>query len=260
TPARWAADLSLRAWFARAADLAELLGRQGPLREFLVANPAADTVWAVLSLGYQEKKRVGTSIEAGLLQGEVVQRLAIFQEARLALPALSPADLLDKVCWRMFEQLVLESLHQLTRLRRGEQPASAAQGLLKQRLDLLHQGQAGLSASLAPATAATGRQALQAAIAGNEAALHAQSTNPCSLEDCFGALLDFLAQPERRLGFETLTLHLDAMNVLQPAESTPGLEMCQVSVQAPEPRQRILALVQIERADCQRPNPAPVLI
>ncbi len=218
SPAAWDGTPVLRAMFARPADIARVLSDSEDLREFLASPDALglETIHCVVASTRLERTVLGAALEGDMLRQDVVQKTVSFGDFRLV--GFSPTEdaLRTRIGEFVFEGLVIAALGAMVEGRhlQGEQ-LEARRRLLRARLQLMEKGGAGLDATLDAGAAPHADIAqLRAELAGNEAELASLKEGPTGLHGVLELLVAALHEVEDILRPRTVSLRLNAMNVL----------------------------------------------
>ena len=223
SPAVWDGTPMLRAMFARPADIAHTLSASEDLRDFL-ATPEAlgvDPLYCVVASTRHERTVLGVAMEGDMLRQDVVQKTVSFGDFRLVGFSASEEMLRARIEEIVFEGLVIAALHVMVEGRhlQGEQ-LEARRRLLRARLQLMEKGGGGIDAALdAGMNRGVDIAELRAELADNEAELAKLREGPTGLHGILELLVASLQEAEPILQPQTLSLRLDAMNILVGAKA-----------------------------------------
>ena len=94
TRANWNGDPRLNAFFGRADDVPEFLGRSKELRAFFddPANAGVDEAFALLAMKREDKTVLGPRVEDGLLRQDVARTAVNFTRHRLVAPSATAGE------------------------------------------------------------------------------------------------------------------------------------------------------------------------
>lgn len=195
-------DPTVHAFFASPAEIGSLVRTSPALRAY-AAGGAGGGVYALLSLRRREKHAFGVEMQGDILRRDVPQRLILFSDPILSVPAPTEAQAREALKWALFDRFL-------------ERVAVGVQRVRDER-DRLH-GE---------------RDLLQAALRGSEAGR--RSERRARLDDILrrlGEIADILeldhlhelvgtvlSHPEDCLYLQPCSVTLDGMNVVRPVQA-----------------------------------------
>lgn len=220
-PEAWDGTPMLRATFARPSDIVHVLSASEDLREFLATPDALglETIHCIVASTRLERTVLGAAMEGDMLRQDVVQKTVSFGDFRLAGFSPSEEALRARIEEIVFEGLVIAALNAMVEGRhlQGEQ-LEARRRLLRARLQLLEKG-GGLDATLDAGVAQHVDIAqLRTELTDNEAELARLKEGPTGLHGILELLVASLQEAESILQPQTLSLRLNAMNILAGPE------------------------------------------
>jgi hypothetical protein len=226
--AAWSRDDTVRALFARAADVPTAFSNDAGVREFFALNPGSDCV-ALLGLEKRERRVLAAALHGDSVQSEVARTTVSFAEPQVLAPGGDEASVREELVRRALEFLALRALERVGALRMQRQELEKDRALLTAQLRLATRRGAGfgpMGATAVPPATELERD-LERTVAALEASA-SQAILPSLLEEMAAAF----EAPERWLTIEPGAIALDAMNFVVDADSA----------QAVKPRIAILTL------------------
>jgi hypothetical protein len=254
SPAAWATDPVLRAFFARPDDLVHAFSQSSELREFFDAVRGRHEAHAVLGMEFQEQKVLGTRLRGDIVEHDVMQKVLRFSDYRVRIVAPTEADLRHEIGRRVFEQMALKVLELAESTKGHAQELETQHSLLKLREKLLMQGAAGMRPMLGntPRPREEELHRIEAMLEENERELKALPNGAGALERKLELLLDILSHARESFSIGTRKLRLDAMNVVaegDAAENCHDVEFNVFDLAGTPPLHRAGALVRVGRTD-----------
>lgn len=224
-------DPMIHAMFAAPGDIGEMLGRSRELREFM-ADPGlgdANEFFALLGMRQREKAVMGMTLQGGIVQNDVPQRLLYFSDHTLGELGNELQITRQRLQSASFGGLVQGFSHCVAELRQERDNARTAWNMERaggpvpgERRQILEERQRQAVASLVPG------RLLQ-------------------------ALIEWLAAPQERLYLKPTAVTVDRMGVISP-DSQPGGNFCTLNypeLVARDRRHWIVLLAKISRQDAR---------
>jgi hypothetical protein len=252
--ASWASDPSIHAFFAVADDVPRLFSRSQEVQAFFARESTASEVYAVLGMALLRQKGLGMAMQGDVMRRDVPQTTYSFTDHKMRVLAASEPQLRREIGRRVLDQLALQVLARAGETQSRRQSLEHERALLRTRLRILQQQDAGL-ASMAGSGDAGREQDLpevETRLEENERALAEIGVGADALEQELDDLVDVLSNPGREIEFASHRVLLTPMNVLVEGEVTePGREVEFHTVQlAGNPASgRAFTLVRFARAD-----------
>lgn len=257
--AAWSADPYMRAYFAAADDIPQVLARSRRLHAFFDEAPGAATAFAVMGMAMNERRTLGVAQVGDQTRADVPQTTLGFTDHHIRLCGADEDGLRDEVTRRMIEQLAIEALAKVAADTTLREDLEQERALLATRLRLLERQGAGLRGVVgsgsdddAPDPGDLAR--VRAEAEENEERLKALGPRSEVLSRQLDTLCDAFARATELLQVSTVTRRLDRMNVV--VENGVGdeagsrvLEFRQARVPGDPPQLRVLAILQVARAD-----------
>ena len=251
TPARWAADPSLRAFFAKAEDVPAAFGRAKEVGDFFAAHPGASEVLAVLGAQLEERQVFGAALHGDAVRHDVAQTTLSFTDYKVRMLGADETELKRSIVQRVFDEFIVQVLARLSVADARHQGLVQERSVLAAQLRALETQEAGLAAALGdPRKREEKRRALQSALERREAKLAGEGGGIESLERVLDALCDALAKPGDVITMGSRRVRLTRMNVVatpEITEPTDEIEFGTASVAGAPPR--AFLLVRFPRAD-----------
>jgi hypothetical protein len=248
--AHWSADPLLRAAFANADSVTQVLGRMRELQRFLRASPAAPEAYAVLGMSCEMRKVLGPALVGDQVRSEVERTQANFGEHRIRIVADSPEAMRQVAGLQVFNELLLGATRALARADERRKELNVERAMLHARLRMLEQQESALlDDDGGPATDPHLERAdLQRRLDEVNAAMAGYGGGTEGLDRQLEIVRDTLLSARELIRFEARRLRLDAMNTVLDASDAAGAVV--ELVQATAPRiTRVFAAVRIRRAD-----------
>lgn len=206
SPARYGQDARLRAVFASAEHLGEVLGRSQAIRDFLDSHtgPLPDGIFGLLTMLKKERRMLGMEVNGDQVQRDVLQTALIFEDHHFVAPSDSEAAARQLLATLGFDYLLEKALGVIAahKNRRGE--LARQRQLLRRKL---------LSPTSDP-SGMTDFAALEAEIAEIDAELGAFSGIELSLDDSLQLLASVLNQADQWISASSFEAGLDYRNIV----------------------------------------------
>lgn len=228
--AAWSAQPCMRAFFATAGEVPVVLGRSAELRDYLAAHPALPQAYALLRMDYGERRVLGMSLAADVVQRDVAQTTVNFGGHRLRVFGESEQALREALERRAFDQLSLLALARLGEAQSDRLRLESERSLLAARLRLLQHGGIGL----APVVEENG--GLPLALEQVELDLEcnarqlAAGSGAARLDFELGCVCDALLRLPEQVRVERCRIRVDSMNVLTAGDAGRDVEFALVRV------------------------------
>ncbi|MCU0806071.1 MAG: hypothetical protein MUF79_13455, partial [Burkholderiales bacterium] len=251
TPAQWAKDPCLRAFFAKAEDIPAAFGRAKEVAEFFAAHPSADFVLAVLGAQLEERQVFGAALHGDAVRQDVAQTTLSFTDYRVRMLGADEPELRRSIVQRIFDEFIVQILARLSAADARHQDLVKERSVLAAQLRALEAEQAGLAAALGDVRRRDERRrALQSALERRDAKLAGEGGGIELLERVLDALCDALAKPGEVITVGSRRVRLTRMNVIATPEITePADEIEFGTASAAGAPPRAFLLVRFPRAD-----------
>jgi hypothetical protein len=233
----WSAEPRLRAFFARAGDIGEVLARSTGVREFF--DRGADQAFAILRMTRKTQRVLTQALQGEVVHTDVARTTVSFTEHRVSSPCGSAEALRADLERRALDFIAERAAARLAALDTDRKGLEQERDVLKARIRLAGRGGQGLQA-------AADSEALVASLKKCEGRLAELAGG---LGDRMTIVAKTLAAPENELQLAVHTLRLDQMNFVAEAGEAACAEVTFVEATSSEELSRVLVPVQIFRAE-----------
>ncbi len=215
SPANWAGDPALRAFFVAATDIPSALARSSNLHTLFNKFPQLDAAYFILGMRYNEQRVLGVSLQGDVVQREVAQTVVGFSDPQARICGQRDSEVRLLLATQGYEYLVAQALSQIGEDRSERRELEDNRALIRSRLRLLQQQGPGLGSVFGAAPAGSGEQLkLEAQLLENERQLETIGSVQSALDAELDILCEVLANPQRYLNVEKKELRLSSMNVV----------------------------------------------
>ena len=255
----WASDPYIRAFFAKADDVAEALSRADELRRFFKRASALDEACAVLGMEMRERTTLGVSNEGGVTRSGVPQTTLSFDDHQLRICGSTMSALRDEIVGRLIDQMALEALAMIAQAGAQRDMLERERALLATRLKILRRQGAGMQSVAGGDTECNAgeRARLDVRMAENDHNLRGLGLLSDAFDRQLECFCEVFAQPSKRIHVRTKRVRLTHMNVLvagdAPDDEAHSLELKLALVPGDPPRERAIAMVRVARAEMPQP-------
>jgi len=208
----WASDPAIKAFFATAADVPQVLARSADLRTFFddPGQTGAQEVFALLVMEKAERTVYGTALENGILKSDVAQVNVNFSAHRVVAPAATQIDARVEIGLRGVRRLLDVVLARIAALQQQGTDLAERKAFLGTKLRQLKSAGFGIE----PAADHTQEIAdLEARIASDAKELLEIKGKPRSLEHYLEQISDVLLVPEQHLTMSELRLRVSRLGI-----------------------------------------------
>jgi len=251
--ANWATDPLLRAAFATAGSVNEVLARMRELQRFFRAPGAGGEAFAVLGMAFATRKVLGAALVGDQVRHEVEHTQANFGDHRIRIVAASADELRQAAGVQIFNELLLAATRELASADERRTDLNVERAMLQARLRMLEQNEGALLADDSDsrgdiADPLAERAELQRRLDEMNAAMAVYGGGTEGLDRQLEIVRDTLLSARELVRIGPHRLRVDAMNNVLDAADTGGTPIEFVYVQAPRVS-RAFALVRLQRAD-----------
>ncbi len=249
----WASDPLLRAVFAKADSITEVLARMRELQRFFRSPGAGDEAYAVLSMAFATRKVLGAGLVGDQVRHEVERTQANFGDHRIRIVAPGADELRQAAGVQIFNELLLSATRALASADERRKELNVERAMLQARLRMLEQNEGALLTDdgadrKGAADPLTERAELQRRLDEMNAAMGQYGGGTEGLDRQLDIVRDTLRSARELLRIDLRRLSVDSMNnVLDDAEAG-GTPIEFIHVQAPQ-ISRAVAAVRVQRAD-----------
>jgi len=213
--AAWSDDPYMRAFFATAADVAQIVSRAPDLRAYFEQNPGLPEAYAVLGMQMNERKVLGMADVGGSTQRDVTQTIVSFGDHRVRICGRSEQELKEEIERRLVDQLALEGLARIVADQSRRTALEQERALFKARLQMLERKGAGMRGALGGESVGQEESArLQSQIEANARQLDELGGGTQVLDHELENIRAVLAEPAQHLYVSGKRLRIDSMNVV----------------------------------------------
>jgi len=251
--ANWSSDPLLRAVFANADSVSQVLGRMRELQRFLRAPGAGTEAYAVLGMSFETRKALGSALVGDQVRSEVERTQANFGDHRIRIVAASAEEMRQAAGLRIFNELLLGVTLELAKADERRKELNVERSLLQARLRMLEHNESALSEEFGGEAVDTAdplaeRAEMQRRLDELSAAMAQYGGGTEGLDRQLEIVRDALLSARELVRIETRTLRVDAMNTVLDEGQTAGQTIEFVHIQAPRIA-RAFAAVRVQRAD-----------
>ena len=251
--ANWAADPLLRAAFANADSITQVLGRMREVQSFLRAVPAAPEAYAVLGMAFETRKVLGSALVGDQVRSEVERTQANFGDHRIRIVAADADAMRQAAGVRIFNELLLGVTLELAKADERRKELNVERAMLQARLRMLEHNEGALSEEFGgkgddATDPLAERVEMQRRLDELNAAMARYGGGTEGLDRQLEIARDALLAARELVHIEPRRLRLDAMNTVLDASDASGQEVEFVQVEAPR-ISRVFAAVRVQRAN-----------
>jgi hypothetical protein len=250
--ARWSDDPLLRAAFANADSVNQVLARMRELQRHFRQPTAGPEAYAVLGMAFELRKVLGAALVGDRLQQDVEQTQASFGDHRMRIVAASADELRQAAGRQIFNELLLAVTRELARTDKRRQELNVERAMLQARLRMLEHNEHALLEDVGRDDDTTDplaeRAEMQHRLDEITAAMASYGGGAEGLDRQLEIVRDTLLSAREVVRIETVALRLDAMNTVVDGAGGSGAPVEFVQVTAPRIT-RVFAGVRVQRTD-----------
>jgi len=259
SPASWASDSYIRAFFGAADDVAPALGRSTELSGLFERQPGLLEAYAVLGMAMNERRTLGVAQEGGVLRSDVAQTTVSFSDHQIRICGATEAELRQEILRRMVDQLAIEALAGIAADTARRDDLEQERALVAARLRLLGRQGIGMQSVLGgDAEVDAGELArLRAQREENDMALKSLGSRSEALDRQLERMCEVFADARKLIRVTRTSLRLSRMNVVlaeQGEEDGHTLDLEIARVPGDPPSERAFALVKVARVEVPKPR------
>jgi hypothetical protein len=229
----WAAEPRLRAFFARAGDIGEILGRGTGVREFFARGAVEG--FAILGMTRKTQRVLTQALQGEVVHSDVARTSVSFTDHRISSPCATADALRADLERRALDFVAERAAARLAALDTDRKTLEQERDVLKARMRLTGRGGRGLEP-------AADDKSLAASLKKCEARLTELAGG---LGDRVSIVAATLGAPEKELQLAVHSLRLDQMNFVVAAGDAVCAEVTFVEATSSEELSRVLVPVQI---------------
>ncbi len=251
--ANWSSDPLLRAAFANADSITQVLARMRELQRFMRAPGVGSEAYAVLGMAFATRKVLGAALQGDQVRHEVEQTQANFGDYRIRIVAASADELRQAAGVQIFNELLLAATRELASADERRTDLNVERAMLQARLRMLEQNEGALLADEGEdrkeaADPLAERADLRRRLDEMNAAMAQYGGGTEGLDRQLDIVRDTLLSAREQVRIGPHRLRVDAMNNVLDDADAGGTPIEFVYVQAPR-MSRAFALVRVQRAD-----------
>ncbi len=245
--AQWSTDPLLRAAFANAGSITQVLARMRELQRHFRSPAAGDDAFGLLGMTFATRRVLGASLVDGEVRHDVERTQAEFGDHRIATVAASADELRQAVGVRIFNQLLLVATQQLASADARRKELNVERAMLQARLRMLDSRESALLDEADDAADPLAQRAeLQRRLDEMNAAMAQYGGGTEGLDRQLDIVRDSLISATQSIRIAPHRLRLDAMNAVLGEGSGVPVEF----VLAHSPAlSRAFAAVRVRRGD-----------
>jgi len=212
----YSTDPRLRAFFASSAHLQEKVGGAQNVRDYIrhAKYESSSRIYGVLTMEWEESKRMGTVLQNDMIQREVLQVAFNFFNHLYLEPSVSLEEAHMNIKRRVFDSLVARALEKIIAERSMRAELEQQQSLLKRKLAAMKAGNWGLEEVFSQEEQLNTDQAsLNAEIEVIESELTKLGASHKVLERNMQIIKDTLSNSAELLDMHNISFSLDSMNI-----------------------------------------------
>ena len=251
--ANWGSDPLLRAAFATADSIPQVLGRMRELQRFMRAPGAAAEAYAVLGMAFETRKVLGAALVGEQVRSDVERTQVNFGDHRIRIVAADADAMRQAAGVRIFNELLLGVTRELAKADERRKELNVERAMLQARLRMLEHSESALSEEFGgkeddAADPLAERADMQRRLDEMNAAMAQYGGGTEGLDRQLEIVRDGLLSARDLVRIEPRRLRLDAMNTLLDGAQDAGQLVEFVHVQAPRIT-RVFAAVRVQRVD-----------
>jgi hypothetical protein len=254
----WSADPVVRAIFPRPTDVAAIISRSREVQKFFRTNAAANEVYGVVGMAIEEKHVMAPAMQDGMLRQDVMRTQLSFSDHKVILVG-PDLDALRRVIGRaMFNQLLLNTVEQLSGQEKQRKDLGMARAMLQARLRMLKGHDVTIAAAFddaAPSDPTAEINSLEQELARTSGAIGDLGGGVDALDKELEMLASVLTHTGDVLQLSQRKLRIDQFNtVLDENATEPGaeIEFVVLRLASEPPRTRAAVFVRFDRANLGR--------
>jgi hypothetical protein len=251
--ANWSSDPLLRAAFANAGSVTQVLARMREVQRYFRSPAAGDEAHAVLGMAFEMRKVLGSALVGDQVRSEVERTQANFGDHRIRIVAASAEEMRQAAGVQIFNELLLGVTRELAKADERRKELNVERAMLQARLRMLEHNESALSEDFGgkddeAADPLAERAEMQRRLDELNAAMAQYGGGIEGLDRQLEIVRDALLSARELVNIEPLKLRLDGMNTVLAADDAVGQPVEFVHVKAPRIT-RVFAAVRVRRAD-----------
>ncbi|WP_027469690.1 hypothetical protein [Deefgea rivuli] len=244
----WRNDRTLQLLFATPDRMSEIVGCDAKLQTWFAAHPLIDTAYVGLIADVAEKMRYGMSEVDGLIRNDVQQKLLVFSNHRIGLPAQSTDALVQLGAQRILDTVAYQAQYAISAI--DAQKKQIDDELTNARTMLRMQGTGNLTPNLEQQT----QQARIKTLSDELQTIH-QALNPDAM--CELLITELAATPDL-VRLQIHSCNVDRMGIIDGESSDNQLiHLPELILQRDTPIEKLILLIAVPRQLMQAPIEKP---
>ena len=249
----WSSTPLLRACFANARDIPEILSRSHNLQTLFGKYSSIERAHLILGMGYLERSAFGMAMLGDVVQRDVPQKVLVFSDHQVRICAPDEAEVRRLLCVQLYEYLLAQALSVIGEERSERRELEDNRVLILARLRLLQQQGPGLGSVFGSAPGRYEEQLrLEAQLLDNERQIELIGSPRSVLEKELDCLRDVLEHPQRYIRVEKKVMWLNTLNVVvdaSQADVATDISFCLAHLNGVQPMQRAFLLATFDRSE-----------
>jgi hypothetical protein len=232
----WGSDPVIRALFATAGDVKQVLGRSSELQRHFRAGDAGDDAYAVLGADFEMKNVLGATLEGDRVRQDASLTQARFGGQHIRIVAATPELLQRATGVRIFNQTLLAVTSRLAEVDRQREEANVTRALLQARVRMLDANEEALEPIAAveggsAADPAAERAGIEQQLAAMTTATEALGAGVQGIDRKLEIVRDALLEAAQSIRIEPRRIRLDAVNTVldEGAQGGAAIDFLQVT-------------------------------
>lgn len=253
--AQFGTDARLRAFFASADRLQEVVSESPVMRSYLSRGEAtmSNAVYALFGVEREERTVLGMDIHGDTVRRDVKQVVVNFHNHEF----LDPTGDEDSTRWelkkRAFDDLIARALQTMVVERKGRDKLAQERGLLQRKLRALHSGDWGFGALLEHEHAEKNDASeIEKRVADIEVELNRIGSGTVDLDGYLEGVAATLSEPREHLHINPVSITLNQMSVKTSEGSDPYASTLSLEEVCSSDGNRVLILLaRVPRSEIQ---------
>ena len=253
--AQFGTDARLRAFFASADRLQEVVSESDVMRSYMSRGEAAmsDSVYVLFGVEREERTVLGMETDGDIVRRDVKQVVVNFRNHEF----LDPTGDEDATRWelkkRAFDHLVARALQTMVVERKGRDKLAQERGLLQRKLRELHSGNWGFGSFLEHEhPEERDASEIEQRVADIETELNRIGSGTVDLDGYLEGVAAILSEPREHLHINPVSMTLNQMSVKIPEGSDPYASTLSLEeVGSSDGNRAIILLARLPRGEIQ---------
>jgi len=250
SPATWAADPHVRAFFANAAEVTECISRSRDVRQFFEEHPDCGEAYALLGMKRTERQVLAPRMEAGRIRQDVAQTTVSFSEHRFLAPSADEALARLEVGRRIVQRLAQLVLARIIAVDQRGKKLQLHQAYLLMKWRMLQHGRNGMEVLVSdPATIEQQMADVDRQLKETTENYHEAKRSLSTLDGYIDHINAVLSHPEQQVGIERVHMRVSLLGIKAdaPTSDEPTNELDLTDLFIGDGLRATIALVRIPR-------------